>query len=333
MHNLFSRYDSFSETADVRSLLKWGNPDAHPYPEVSIIIPAYKRPDLFRQALQSAIEQDFSGDYEIIVVDNNVESVSPNQAVVEHCGSDRVLYYRNEKNIGMSGNWNRGIELSRASFVTFCHDDDLLAPGSLSRLMQLQKNTGEKAILTPYTFIDKEGKPLYSMTSLPSRLFGLLKHRDHYTYSSLGQWLANVSCGGGCLYFRQHMLALGGYDQSFYPIADYALNVKYAQTYGAIVNEIPTYYYRTAENESMNVWKDMCEKSDQMIRMIPRHRLIPRFIAKMFAEARRECNLYDFANMWSGETSACPPKAKHARLIALAKKIDAVHKYSLHIRG
>ena len=49
------------------------------------------------------------------------------------------MYYKNEKILGMLGNWNRGIELARAPFVTYCHDDDMLLPSALSRLMELQK--------------------------------------------------------------------------------------------------------------------------------------------------------------------------------------------------
>lgn len=104
-------------------------------------MPVFNHPDYFRKSLSSAINQDYTDDYEIIVVDNNDQTDGPtsNQVIVEEFRNPKVLYYKNEKNIGMFGNWNRGIELARASFVTYCHDDDMLLPSALSRLMELQK--------------------------------------------------------------------------------------------------------------------------------------------------------------------------------------------------
>jgi len=39
-----------------------------------------------------------------------------------------VSYHRNEKNLGIGGNWNRCLELAKTEFVTLLHADDVLLP-------------------------------------------------------------------------------------------------------------------------------------------------------------------------------------------------------------
>ena len=156
MRDILEIKDNFSIYKGIKSSLLWGNPSYCKKPKVSIIMPVFNHPDYFRKSLSSAINQDYTDDYEIIVVDNNDQTDGPtsNQVIVEEFRNPKVLYYKNEKNIGMFGNWNRGIELARAPFVTYCHDDDMLLPSALSRLMELQKKTGDKAIFSAYNKMD-----------------------------------------------------------------------------------------------------------------------------------------------------------------------------------
>ena len=36
------------------------------------------------------------------------------------------MYMKNEENIGMFGNWNRALEVTRTKYVVLLHDDDWL---------------------------------------------------------------------------------------------------------------------------------------------------------------------------------------------------------------
>ena len=53
----------------------------------------------------------------------------------------KLLRYKNEKNLGIYGNWNRCLQLARGKWYTMLHDDDLLSNNFLKEMMGvLNKN-------------------------------------------------------------------------------------------------------------------------------------------------------------------------------------------------
>jgi glycosyltransferase involved in cell wall biosynthesis len=95
-------------------------------PILSIGIPFYSGQDYLRRAVESVLCQSFP-DWELVVCDDagpgaNVESL------VRSYGDARVRYYRNERTLGMVGNWNRCLNLARAGLVTLLHADDEMLP-------------------------------------------------------------------------------------------------------------------------------------------------------------------------------------------------------------
>jgi glycosyltransferase involved in cell wall biosynthesis len=62
--------------------------------------------------------------YEVIVADNCSEDDT--EAVAKSFPG--VIYYRNERNLGLAGNSNRCIKLAKGEFVTILHSDDLISP-------------------------------------------------------------------------------------------------------------------------------------------------------------------------------------------------------------
>lgn len=90
--------------------------------KVSIIIPAYNRPDYLREALSSAINQSYQN-IEIIVVDDGSEADV--KSVVDGMKGNEIVYYRQD-NHGMSSARNQGIGLGQGAYVVFLDDDDLL---------------------------------------------------------------------------------------------------------------------------------------------------------------------------------------------------------------
>lgn len=104
-------------------------------PAVSICIPTYNYRRYLSDALDSAIAQTFA-DIEIVVVDNCSDDGTP-ELVSEYCRRDhRVVFHRNAGNIGMTGNFNRAMELARGQYVKFLCADDVLAPDCVERMTE-----------------------------------------------------------------------------------------------------------------------------------------------------------------------------------------------------
>lgn len=147
----FKYIDNFVTYNDVKSILLYGN-KKEDY-EVTIAIPTYKRIELLKEALESALKQEQVENYEIIIVDNddNFENKECLK-LVESFNSHRVKYYKNEKNIGMFGNWNRCIELANGKYITLLNDDDWLEKNFLYEVMKIKQD--KKAIYTETNIVD-----------------------------------------------------------------------------------------------------------------------------------------------------------------------------------
>lgn len=106
---------------DMHSDRESSRPTARPL--VSVVIPTYKRAQLLRKAIVSALAQERAGelfDMEIIVVDD----CSPDDTAQVAAEFPQVHYLRLSKNSGASGARNAGIKCAKGKYVALLDDDD-----------------------------------------------------------------------------------------------------------------------------------------------------------------------------------------------------------------
>jgi len=99
-------------------------------PLVSICIPTYNRAGMITRAIDSALGQTYRN-IEVIVVDN--ASNDNTDAVVATYADERLTYVKNERNLGLFGNFNRCIELATGKFLHILHSDDYIDPDFTAR--------------------------------------------------------------------------------------------------------------------------------------------------------------------------------------------------------
>ncbi len=332
MNDIFEYVDNFSTYKDVSSSLKYGDTANVPNPEISVIMPVYRRPELFRIALQSVLNQDFAGEYEILVIDNDVENPgkNDNQRIIEEFGSPRILYYRNERNIGMFGNWNRGVELARAPYLTYCHDDDMFLPDTLSILMSTKKRNDDRAVFGAHNTIDSAGN-VVNKVSYPRRKFRLLCEKEKFQYGKCDVFVSSPGFGCGCLFSRDKMIEIGGYNPQFYPSSDYALNAVYIFNYGGIFCNKPTFNYRIAENESLKVYEQFVIVDKHFRECMSNKLKAPKFILNRIILANYRITKLSFAVNWGKKSPEILRQIKFSdklimKLIGLAR---ALKKYKI----
>lgn len=100
---------------------------------VSVCLPTYDpKPDHLRAAIASVLGQTFS-DWELIINDE-----SPNtdvRKIVEPFLNDqRVKFFKNEKRLGIGGNWNATMRKSTAPLIAYMFQDDLWYPEYLKKM-------------------------------------------------------------------------------------------------------------------------------------------------------------------------------------------------------
>lgn len=98
--------------------------------KVSVVIPAYRRPDLLRDAVKSVLVQDLeAGEYEVIVVDSSPDS--ENQDVVTELQrevGDRTLRFYRKAPEGPGPSRTLGAEHAAGEFIAFLDSDCEAAP-------------------------------------------------------------------------------------------------------------------------------------------------------------------------------------------------------------
>ena len=252
MTPLFDYKNNFQEFENVKSILQYGDFSTCVSPYISIIMPIYQSPQFFKDALLSVVNQDCDFSYEIIVIDNTPFDGGKSDALllIESMSLSNLYYYRNEINIGMCGNWNRGIELSRADHITICHDDDMLAPTCLSTLWKIHERFPSRAIFPSHNDIDES-------VHYPIEMHegGKQTKIKCFKYDNFDMLMECPSNGVGCLFNRNVLLNLGGYNNEYYPALDYALYIKYHYKQKSIFCCKTLYYYRISEsNTSLKIY-------------------------------------------------------------------------------
>lgn len=105
-------------------------------PSVSICIPTFNRSGMVERAIEAALSQTYC-DLEVIVVDN--ASDDNTEDIVASYADPRLKFFKNSMNLGLFGNFNRCIELSRGDLVHILHSDDYIDPHFTETCVQFFK--------------------------------------------------------------------------------------------------------------------------------------------------------------------------------------------------
>ena len=107
-------------------------------PAVSVCIPTFNGAPWIREAIESALSQDFS-DLEVVVCDD-----ASSDDTVELAGQfrdERVRVVANRDRVGMARNWNRSVLASKGAYIKFLMQDDRLAPGCVGRMLEVLRES------------------------------------------------------------------------------------------------------------------------------------------------------------------------------------------------
>ncbi|HLP81282.1 MAG TPA: glycosyltransferase family 2 protein [Nitrosomonas sp.] len=140
-------------------------------PLLSIAIPTYNRSSRLRECLNMLTERISELNYkashiEIVVVDNASTDETAEVVKSFYLKFERLVYAKNDRNLGIDGNIHRCSQLATGVFVQLLSDDDVLLPGALLHLLEQidRYSSADFLFLNPVTFVDslpsdKELKP------------------------------------------------------------------------------------------------------------------------------------------------------------------------------
>ncbi len=105
-------------------------PEQTSEPEVTIIVPTYRRTTLLKRAINSIQNQTYSNIK--IYVSDDASGDDTEKVVTEIANNDsRILYHCNKKNLGPTDNYVNAMLKVNTPFIAFCADDDIFLPHHL----------------------------------------------------------------------------------------------------------------------------------------------------------------------------------------------------------
>jgi glycosyltransferase involved in cell wall biosynthesis len=130
--------------------------------DLTIAIPFFAHAGYLRAALDSVVAQTSSSWTAIVVDDAGPEPAA--RDVVGSYDDRRISYVRNERNLGLAGNWNRCLQLAPSELVCLFHADDALAPDYVALVVEAhQRHPDAAAVYTRASVIGPTGRPIFSV--------------------------------------------------------------------------------------------------------------------------------------------------------------------------
>ena len=294
--DFFEYENRFIKYRHVESKLLYGDLNDCQNPRISILMPIFNAPEkYFKIAFDSAMTQDYKDVYEIVVVDNTPfnEEKTKAQEYIEASQAKNVFYYRNTENIGARANWNRCVELARAPYITFLHDDDQLMPYCLSSLIELEFREHYAWIACRYNDIDVDGN-IIREKSPKKAILPFFIPREHHRVTKWDLFLFGSGTCEGSLFERDKFIETGGFPLDVIAL-DNALQMVYTAKYGGGYIEKPLYNRREGIGVTVTkeFWKKGADDYDFLRQCMQKHIKAPNFILNAL---RRSC--YNFSKWY-----------------------------------
>lgn len=135
-------------------------------PKVSILVISYNQESFIREALESALAQDYVN-LEVVVADD--ASRDGTQAIIRELAQrypQRLKPIYNPHNVGITANSNIGLRACSGDLIAFMGGDDVLLPGKIALQVAWFDEDGRRVLCGhDVMWIDENGAPLGLRTS------------------------------------------------------------------------------------------------------------------------------------------------------------------------
>jgi glycosyltransferase involved in cell wall biosynthesis len=270
-------------------------------PGIDVMMPYYGDVALMQAAVRSVLAQT-DPDWHLTVVDDGEAAGVPEWFA--QLGDPRVTYLRNEANLGVSGNFQKCLELATRDRLTIMGCDDLLLPNYVETVRRLASAYPKVGLIQPgVQVIDETGEPTSSLAdSVKRRLYApkqLLRGAGPVRMQ--GQELATSLLRGDWLYFpslswRTEAVTALAFRRDLRVIQDLALIIELVEHGEELVADdtVCFKYRRHAASESSQQALDGA-RFDEARRFF--HEVADRMAAKGWTEAARAARLHRSARL------------------------------------
>jgi len=112
---------------------------------VSVIMPAYNAEKFIGEAIESILNQTFK-DFEFIILDDCSKDKTW-EIIQEYAKKDeRIVAVKNEKNLNIALNRNKGVEMAKGKYIVWADADDISKPERIEKLFNYMESHPEVGI-------------------------------------------------------------------------------------------------------------------------------------------------------------------------------------------
>jgi glycosyltransferase involved in cell wall biosynthesis len=132
---------------------------------LSICVPVYKGSDTLKRALESVFRQNYQEDFEVVILDDNqqddTEEINKTKKIIEGFKSDRIRYFKNERNLGSALTIQKLAKLAKNEILIYLCQDDLFSRDSLRQIAECYLDEHVGVTTRPFFwFEDQIDKPV-----------------------------------------------------------------------------------------------------------------------------------------------------------------------------
>lgn len=298
--------DHYHDFDDIKTDLILGVPNSEKV-FLTIVVPLYDHPfELVFRAINSVLYQNCDFTFHMIIIDDYTQW-NRNAKVLEYVASlqdPRITFYKNQKNLGVFANWNRGIQLANSQWITILHTDDMLKNNFLCNM---------KSIIDAHPEIDQLCCN-YKMLKLKDEKIDINREYQGAPEKTMVRKVKYTeyfyemkTSVKGALYKRDKLIEIGGFRNQGIGIGldDYPLMLRYAYYYNTFLIESSLYLDSWGYNDSLNIkhwFPELVENYYMWIYFADRFGGIQKYIYKKNAKylLRNRAVEYDNGTSWVG---------------------------------
>ena len=176
--------------------------------KVSVLTPIYKTDECFlREAIESVLAQTFD-DFEFLLLDDCPDD--DREIVVKSYRDPRIVYLKNDRNLGIAASRNRLLELAKGEYLAVFDHDDICRPERFAKEVAYLDSHPECGVVSSWTKPTGGGANVYP-------------EEDHEIKVAM---MAGISMWHPAAMVRRSALGEVRYEADFTPVEDYMLWMK-----------------------------------------------------------------------------------------------------------
>lgn len=136
-------------------------------PKVSVVMSAYNENEhILVESINSILSQTFQ-DLEIIFVNDNPQNALIDK-VVKELNDDRIVYLKNEINMGLVNSLNRGLSVAKGKYIARMDADDISDLSRIEKQLKYLEENKLDLVGCAIQYIDEDGNSLNKGEIFPS---------------------------------------------------------------------------------------------------------------------------------------------------------------------